>query len=415
MPTNENALIEFIDKMEELGQFQDKIDISSTIGQIWGGFLSEIRKHIIIDVCALFLVDEESYEFKLNKAYPEEKKDICQKEVEYQIEGGMFSWIINRRKPAIIPSFVFKDQKTIIMLPLSTMKRTIGVVMVLTPLEESAITQENLRLMTMLAKQCSLVMENSILYNNLREEHEALQVAQARVLQAEKLASIGRLTAGASHEILNPLNVISGHIQLLLMKDGDIRNGQKPLEIIKSQTERITNIVKGLAQFSRYSDSKKTDVDIGHLVNKFADAARLKMIDDKIKLKVENAPDLPEIEGVEKNLFDVFKFLLSNSKDAMPKGGTVTIRTSVVNGHMLSDKNGRHIRLDFNDTGCGIPKKNIEKIFEPFFTTKGGEYRTGLGLSLGYGIIRDHDGEMQVESEENKGTNMIVYLPLKKN
>ena len=253
----EIALMDFIDKMEQMAQFQDRLDVSSSINQIWEVFLEEIRNYLEVDGCALFLVDDVTHEFVLEKAFPENQENVCAKEVEYQIECEMFSWIINRRKPAIIPSFMYEGQKSIIMMPLSTVKRTMGIIMVITPMEESMITHENLRLMTMLTRQCSLVMENSILYGKVRDEHEALIKAQAQIVQSEKMASIGRLTSGASHEILNPLNIISGNIQLLLMKHDFDENILKSLNVIQKQTDRIGAIIKGLSEFSRHSDSEK--------------------------------------------------------------------------------------------------------------------------------------------------------------
>lgn len=112
------STLEFIHKMEQLIQFQDKIDTPSSISEIWNVFLTDIRILIEIEACALFLVDEDTHEFIRKGVSPPDKGAICQREIEFQIECGMFSWIINRREPAIIPSLVFKEKK-IIMLPLS--------------------------------------------------------------------------------------------------------------------------------------------------------------------------------------------------------------------------------------------------------------------------------------------------------
>ena len=408
----ETALLNFIDKMEQITQFQDKMDISSTIGQIWRGLLGEIRNYIVIDVCAMFMVDDKTGEFKLALTDPDDKEFICQKEFDYQIECDMFSWIIQRRKPAIIPSFVFKNQKSIVMLPISTLKRTIGVVMVLTPLEQSAITQENLRLLGMLAKQCSLLMENSILYNNVREEHRALQEAQAQILQAEKMASIGRLTSGASHEILNPLNIISGHIQLLQMDTDTHENLEKPLKIIKSQADRISNIVNGMRQFASYVEFTKTKINMGDMITKFVFSVKSDLHHRNIDISADHDQNMPAVMGDPDNLLKVFKFLLSNSIDAMPNGGRISIKTTIENGAMLIDKPGNFLKIHFTDTGIGIPDENQSKIFDPFFTTRDKDCRTGLGLSLAYGIVDNHGGALSVASEENKGTTIYIYLPI---
>lgn len=175
------AILEFVDKMEQMVQFQDKIEAPSNIRQIWKVFLDDIRNSITVDICALFMVDEDTREFTLKAASPPDKRQACKKEIELQIESGMFSSIINRRQPAFISSLSFENGKNIILLPLSTIKRTIGVVLIVTPIKEDSITQENLKLLTMLGKQCSLVLENTLLYKNLLKKHESLRKANEEI------------------------------------------------------------------------------------------------------------------------------------------------------------------------------------------------------------------------------------------
>jgi diguanylate cyclase (GGDEF)-like protein len=181
MSDRRTALLELIDKIEHLGQFQDRIDSPNDIHQIWNVFLANVQNLIEIDAAALFLVDEQTREFDLLVASPEDQAVNYRKEVEYQIECGIFSWIINRRQPALIPAFVFDKAKSIVMLPLTTVKRTLGVALVVTPVQESVITHESLKLMTVLTKQCSLVMENTLLYERLRKKHESLVRANGEI------------------------------------------------------------------------------------------------------------------------------------------------------------------------------------------------------------------------------------------
>ena len=405
------SILEFMDNMEQLVQFQDKLDITSNIGEIWEVFLNEVRNLINVDGCALFLIDEDTHEFVLKNVMPEDKGPVCQKELELQIEYGMFSWIINRRQPAVIPSMVFKDNKTIIMLPLSTIKKTLGVVMILSPIEESSITGENLKLLAILARQSSLVIENSLLYEHLREKHEYLKKAQAQILRAEKLASISRLTSGASHEILNPLYIILGHIQLLLM-DEDIKpKTSKYLNIMQSQVGRIKDIVKSLSQFSSHSKAKKGEVKINDLIEKVLSPVEYELKFDKIENIKALEPELPVIMGDAESLSQVLFILISNAIDAMPGGGKLKISTRVSQDDKSSDQSDC-IEIKVQDTGCGIPEENINRIFDPFFTTKEKDNETGLGLSLSYGIINNHGGAIYVESKVNEGTTFTVYLPV---
>ena len=197
------ALLELIEKIERLSQFQDRIDFPSSIKEIWNAFLNDVRNLIEIDVCALFLVDETTNEFVLKFAVPEDAAKPCRKEISLQIECGIFSWIINRRQPALIPGLAFDKEKSIVMLPLSTVKRTLGVVLILTPIQESFITHENMKLLTILTKECSLVMENSLLYARLRRKHLSLEKANREIKLLSRTDSLtGCYNRGYLNEVL---------------------------------------------------------------------------------------------------------------------------------------------------------------------------------------------------------------------
>jgi len=405
------AILEFIDQMDEISQLQDKIDITANINQIWTVFLHEIQNSIKMEGCALFMVDDESHEFVLKSALPLSVGSVCQNEIEHQIECGMFSWIIKRRKPALLPALVLKNDKTIIMLPLVTAKHTLGVVLIITAIEESAITQENMKLLAMLAKQCSLVMENSLLYDRLRKDHESLQKAQRQILQAEKLASIGRLTAGASHEILNPLNILSGYIQMLALQGNPDERSTRYLTIMSDQVERISRIVNGLYQFSQSAGSNNDTVRINALIRKALQLFEHEHKYDGIRNVMNLEENLPAIQGNVDTLSQVFFIMLSNARDAMPKGGELSISTRSVLPENKAEGAGPWIEIQFQDTGHGIPEAEIDRIFDPFFTTKASKNGTGLGLSLSYGIIQNHGGTIHVESQVNKGTTFTIHLP----
>jgi len=182
MNQNPTALIELAEKIEQLAQFQDKIEIPAGIHRIWEAFLRDARSLIEIESCALFIVDETSQEFVLTHAAPETRGEVFQKEIEAQIEVGIFSVVLKRRQPSITPALGSSQGLSAVMLPLATVKRTLGMVLALTPLQESLVTQENMRLLSVLARQCSLVMENSILYEKLRKDKEALEQANKKIL-----------------------------------------------------------------------------------------------------------------------------------------------------------------------------------------------------------------------------------------
>jgi len=182
MKESRTALIELIDKIEQLGQFQDRVEFPATIERIWDAFLKDARNLIDIQGCALFLVDEPTQAFDLSHAQPPTEAAAYRAEIEAQIEFSIFSWVLKRRQPALTPVFTLSDVKSVILLPLATTKRTLGMVLVVTPLQESSVTQEKMRLLSVLARQCSLVMENSVLYEKLRKDKESLEEANAKIL-----------------------------------------------------------------------------------------------------------------------------------------------------------------------------------------------------------------------------------------
>jgi diguanylate cyclase (GGDEF)-like protein len=197
------ALLELIENIERLGQFQDRLDFPSSVNQIWKAFLVDVQNLIEIEVCALFLVDENTNEFILKYAVPEDNARLCRKEIDLQIECGIFSWIVKRRQPALIPALAFEKIKSIVMLPLSTVKRTLGVVMILTPIQESFITQENMKLLTLLTKECSLVIENTLLYKRLRRKHRSLEKANEEIKLLSRTDSLtGCYNRGHLNELL---------------------------------------------------------------------------------------------------------------------------------------------------------------------------------------------------------------------
>ena len=197
------ALLELIEKIERLGQFQDRIDFPSTVREIWAAFLADVRNLIDVEVCALFLVDETTNEFILKYSDPADEAKHCQREIDLQIECGIFSWIINRRQPALIPGLAFDKEKSIVMLPLSTVKRSLGIVMILTPIQESSITHENMKLLTVLTKECSLVMENTLLYERLRKKHLSLEKANKEIKLLSRTDTLtGCYNRGYLNEVL---------------------------------------------------------------------------------------------------------------------------------------------------------------------------------------------------------------------
>jgi two-component system NtrC family sensor kinase len=235
---------------------------------------------------------------------------------------------------------------------------------------------------------------------------EELETRHEQLIQSKKLASLGILTSGVAHELGNPLNNISMVAQTYLELYDHLRSEDR-IEYMKTvleESERIKKIVQDLLDFSR---PKKADFKVANINNVIRNSLKLvqNTLDiSRIKSQLDLKEDLPAVFIVEDRIREVLVNLLNNAVHAMPSGGTCFIRTKLSNSQ-------DNIIIEVEDTGKGIPQEFISYIFDPFFSTKGAE-GTGLGLSISYGIIRRHNGKMDVRSKVGVGTTFVIELPI---
>ena len=233
-------------------------------------------------------------------------------------------------------------------------------------------------------------------------EEQLKQSTRQQIGRSEKLASIGRLAAGVAHEINNPLTGVLTFAHLLREKPNMDEQDKEDLDLIIRETTRAAEIVRGLLDFSRERPAMMQRLDINEVVRRTVQLIRNQKLFDGIVIRENLTEKLPEIDGDMNRLQQVLLNLTLNSCEAMPEGGTMTIDTSARNGE---------IRVVIADSGHGIKPEVMDKIFEPFFSTKPVGQGTGLGLAVSYGIIQQHGGSIEVESEEGKGAKFIITLP----
>jgi PAS domain S-box-containing protein len=225
---------------------------------------------------------------------------------------------------------------------------------------------------------------------------------EEQVLQQDRLASLGLLAAGVAHEVNTPLTGISSYAQLLLedMAADDPR--RETLGKIEIQTRRASTIANSLLNLARPERSAFESLAINEAVHEVVRLFEPQVRGKKIELKVALESELPEVRGHRGKIQQVLLNLLSNARDAVEGGGSISVRTLHVDGRVV---------LEVVDDGVGIAESDLPRIFDPFFTTKGRGKGTGLGLSISYGIVREHDGSMQVESVPGEFTRFRVELP----
>ena len=233
-----------------------------------------------------------------------------------------------------------------------------------------------------------------------------------KMVQEDRMISLGKLAASCTHEINNPIQGLLTFCDHMLetLKDG--RPGEEQLEkfkghlqLMSTELERLGNIVSGLLSFSRESAVEHRHVDLNEVLNAVLSLTRHKMELGNIKLTTDFCPGPVMLEGDINQLQQCFLNLIFNAIESMPEGGDLTVISSM-------DKKSRTARVEIRDTGYGISEILRDRLFDPFFTTKEVGKGTGLGLSIVYGVVKNHRGEVRVDSEENQGTSFILTFPV---
>ncbi len=237
-----------------------------------------------------------------------------------------------------------------------------------------------------------------IIFDDITDRSEL----ERRLVQADKLSSIGLLAAGVAHEVNTPLAVISTYAQMLAKQVSGDEQKSKLLEKIAKQTFRASEIVNSLLNFSRTSPTEFAEVDLNRVIRETVGLIEHQFQKTGVTTLPSLAEDLPSVRGNSGKLQQIFLNLFINARDAMPAGGSLTVRTWAEGGFA---------HIEIADTGQGIPPENLARIYDPFFTTKAPKKGTGLGLSITYGIVQEHNGIIEVDSVLGRGTRFRLEFP----
>ena len=241
----------------------------------------------------------------------------------------------------------------------------------------------------------------------LNARMEAQRAAESRLVQAAKLAAVGEMSAGIAHELNNPLTTVTGFAELILRDMPDDAPNRTELEMVMREARRATDVVRRLLDFSRQGERTRARADINEVVGDVVALTNHLIRTNDVQLSVELAHE-PPWPSVDRNqMKQVLLNLIHNGLQAMPDGGQLFIVTEP------KPRDGRKwMTVSVQDTGVGIAEADRERIFEPFYTTRGDSGGTGLGLSVTYGIVTDHGGQIDVQSQLGEGSRFTVWLPL---
>jgi two-component system cell cycle sensor histidine kinase/response regulator CckA len=239
---------------------------------------------------------------------------------------------------------------------------------------------------------------------------------EAQLRQAQKMEAVGQLAAGIAHDFNNILTIVQGHVGLLLHEPGDEQGRAGSLTEIRNAADRAANLTQQLLTFSRRQPVQARLLDVNEVIGNMSTMLR-RLLGEPITLRYQQARSLPAVRLDLGMMEQVIMNLAVNARDAMPGGGTLTFATmhSIISEEYVwrnpEAKAGGFVRITVSDTGCGMSPDTLNRVFEPFFTTKEVGKGTGLGLATVYGIIKQHQGWIEVKSEVNRGTTFDIYLP----
>ena len=242
--------------------------------------------------------------------------------------------------------------------------------------------------------------------SDVKQKSEELASMTQQLWHASKLATMGELAASIAHELNNPLATVALRVENLLMQMAADDPKRHSLEVITQEVDRMANLVNDLLQFSRRSHRQISTVDVREEIANSIEFVHYHLRTRKIEAVREFADPLPTIQADRQQLRQLFLNLLTNAGDAMPQGGTLTLRAT---RSVLREVEA--VQIDFSDSGDGISAENLEKIWEPFFTTKPEGKGTGLGLAICRRIVEEHGGKIDIESSAGSGTTVHIVFP----
>jgi len=350
------------------------------------------------------------------------------KSVEYPLSGGITGHVFETGQGELVND-VFQDNRykpikgwqagSEMSVAIRDNSKVLGIIDVESS-SRNAFTQNDFLALESLAGILATVITSADQYQRLQDtiyqlrdtemelnaRIEAQRLAENRLVQAAKLAAVGEMAAGIAHELNNPLTSVTGFAELVLDEIPDDSPMRSDMDLVIREAQRARDVVRRLLDFARQSESTHAKASLNRVVEDIITLSRHLIHANGVELSLQLQDDLPWVLMDENQMKQVLLNLVHNALQAMPEGGQMEIKT------IEAQKVGRDgVLVSVKDNGVGIPTENQTRIFEPFFTTKADSGGTGLGLSVTYGIVSEHGGEIELISEPEKGSEFRVWLP----
>jgi two-component system, NtrC family, sensor kinase len=395
---------------ETLSEFYKSLSIITDIDQLNSNFKAKVKSVLDVDDIFILLYHEDVNRYVLTDEQAE--KDSPGPVFFLPTDKLVFwlnvnkTFLVVREHPDII-SFLSEREQHIIehnhinfIFPFIVMNKVRGMVLLKNQNDEK-IRKEEMELMSSLFDHAGIAFENAFLAKQQRERTK-------KMYRSDRLATLGQLAAGAAHEIRNPLAIIRSTIQYLKDKISDKEDMEMVNDLIK-EVDRINDIILGMLSFSKSQEVKFKKINITELIEQIIKLSNTTARKNGVNIKYENHSESVFVEADENLLMQAFLNILINAIQSVHDGnGEIKIVSSSAASQMGTVQ--EHL-VEITDNGCGIEKDYLERIFDPFFTTK--NEGTGLGLSVTYGVINKHNGEIEIQSKINQGTSVKIKLPVR--
>ncbi len=411
---SEQALRRRNRELAALIEINRMVTSSLDLDEVLEATMRGIREILQVEAGSLVLLDEETGRLVFRKTLSPEQGWVTGRTI--RPGEGIVGYVVQSGEPKLVnnverdPHFLAEvDEETgftsraILCVPLTIRNRVIGAIEVINKLD-GAFTEQDLELLQAMAASVAVAVDNANLYSELADFAKELERSQAQLVQAEKMAAIGRLAASIAHEINNPLQAIHNSLHLSLREGLEDDKRLQYLSMAQAEVQRLIEIVQRMLDFYRPSRGGVVPTDVNSIVENVLTLAHKRLQYGGVRVLTHLAPDLPPVPVVPDQITQVFLNIVINAIEAMPSGGDLRLET-------LLSGDGEWVLTSFQDTGQGMSPEQITNLFEPFYTTK--PTGTGLGLAISYGIIERHGGAIEVSSRPGQGATFVVKLPVR--
>jgi two-component system sensor histidine kinase HydH len=403
-------------ELDTILRFGSLINSSLNIEDVLDHAMKWAEDFMEAEASSVYELDKERNEIFIRLARGEKKEPM--RGIRLKVGDGIAGWVVKTGRPVVSQDVKMDkrfsdkyDKKTgfkthsMICVPLIAKDEPTGALQVLNKKSKKPFTQADFKLLTGMAHQIAVAMENAKLYQRLEEDFalttQELKITQEKLIRSERLMAMGHLVQGVAHEIRNPIMTVGGFAQRLKKELGKEDKLQQYVDIILEEAIRLEKLVKQVNEFMNVQSATlnmdKVPPVVDEVIKLFEPMAKRQ----KVRIVKDIDEDTPLINMDSAQLITAFSNIVENALESMSSGGTLTLGVNRQNNNVL---------ITVGDTGCGIPAEQLDAIYDPFVTSK--TRGAGLGLSMVYQIIMNHHGEIKISSQLEKGTIVIIRLPV---